>query len=100
MHLGRRPSRRYSYLIWYLALVGGLLVLFLALDSYVVTGIDLGWPSLLTYAIYAGIPALEVAVLAVILLRSARKVRNLVIAVLVLDLVNVMLVFRGAFGFY
>lgn len=39
----------------------GLLLLLVAMDSYLVTGSNLGWPSLSTYAIYAGFPVAEIA---------------------------------------
>lgn len=98
----RTPSRskRALRIAGIILLVPGILLLLIALDAYLVTGFNLGWPAVSSYAIYGGIPGAELVVLSVILLRSKQKFRDALIAIWCLNAVNITLGFKGVFGFY
>jgi hypothetical protein len=90
----------------WIPLVVGLALLLFFLVAYVETGVLGGWRAWHFYAIYAGVPLLECAIVALVALRSRRWLSfnttlfNTTVTVWVLNVANVFASFYGIFGAY
>lgn len=84
-----------------IALVVGLVLLIPVALAYIDLGFRLEWQSPTHYAIYGGIPTVELGALALLGLRSKHRLRDLTVATWLFNSANFLAVaFLGVFGIY
>lgn len=78
----------------------GLTILAFWVNGYVQTGMHLGWRVPQEWLIYAGVPLVELALVAFVAIRASSRMNNTLALVWILDVANLAASVGGVFGAY